>query len=37
MTTATDLEKDSSIKETYLTKTMDASKKKLYYTINRKK
>ena len=37
MTAATDLEKDSSIKETYLTKTMDASKKKLYYTINRKK
>lgn len=37
MTTVTDLEKDSSIKETYLTKTRDASKKKLYYTINRKK
>ncbi len=37
MTTVSDLEKDYSAEETYLTKTRDASKKKLYYTINRKK
>ena len=37
MTTATDLEKNSLTEETYLTKTRDASRKKLYYTINRKK
>lgn len=37
MTTAADLEKDYSAEETYLTKTKDVSRKKLYYTINRKK
>ena len=37
MTTADDLEKDYSAEETYLTKTKDVSRKKLYYTINRKK
>ncbi len=37
MTTATDLEKDYSAEEIYLTKTKDVSRKKLYYTINRKK
>lgn len=37
MTTAADLEKDYSAEEIYLTKTKDVSRKKLYYTINRKK
>lgn len=37
MTTASDITKDDVTSKTYLTKTRDASKKRLYYTINRKK
>lgn len=37
MTTAADLEKESLTDKTYLTKTRAVSRKKLYYTINRKK